>query len=270
MTYRRFEILVIICGGGAILTTAAAAATRQSDWIETVGQLLLLGVLVGALHWGRRGGFIAGIAATLVYLALRVPTIAAARSLTPTLAQLLLTRAVVFGALGIVGGEISTRIKYFFVELENRGHIDDVTHVYNDVYVRQLLRSHVARYERYSATFSIIIVRLDEAKLPPLDRSHGRRLLRATANALVGDIRLVDEMGRLEGAEFCIILPNTPLEGAKVAAARLKNTAGGSLHGTGLHPDGIVTAEPLGYPEDREAIEVLLPPLTDEPADRRA
>jgi GGDEF domain-containing protein len=77
-------------------------------------------------------------------------------------------------------------------------------------------------------------------------------------------------MGRLDAAAFCIILPNTPLDGAKVAAARLRNTASGSLHGTGIQPDGIVSAEPLGYPEDREAIDSLLPPATEEPIDRRA
>lgn len=269
MKYSRFELLVLFFGGGAIIGTAATTASRNSDWVEVAGQLLLLVVLFGALQWGRKGGYIAGIGATLIYFVMRVPTFATAGPFSPTLIQLTLTRAVVYGALGIVGGEIATRIKYFFVKLEDRDHIDEVTHLYNEAYIRELIRSYVGRYDRYQAVFSLVMIRIDEDRLPPLSKTPGRRLLRETGRAILGDIRLVDEMGRFDGPTFCVLLPNTPLEGARCAAARLIRTACASLKNRGIEPDGSVVAEPLGYPEDRDAISELLPPEPMTPADRR-
>lgn len=254
MKYSRFELLVLIFGGGAILATTAMALARQTDRVEVAAQLLLLAVLVGALHWGRKGGFIAGVGAAIVYVGLRVAKLDGTASITPTLAQLLITRCVVFGAIGVVGGEICTRIKYVFLKLEDRDYIDDITHLYNTIYVRQLLRSHAGRFERYQAQFSLILLQVDETHIPPLQKPAGRRLLREVATALIGDVRLVDEMGRLDGAEFCVILPNTPLAGAKIAAQRLTKTAAAALRGRGIPSDGIVTTQALGYPENKDGV----------------
>lgn len=268
MKYSRFELLVLVFGGGAIVGTAAASLMRKTDWVEIVGQLLLLVVLIGALHWGRKGGFAAGILAALMYMGLRVPTITTSGALTPTLAQLLITRAVVFGAVGIVGGEICTRIKYFFLKLEDHDYIDDVTHLYNAAYIHDLFRAHIAQHERYHAVFSIVTLQLDEPKLPPLAKNAGRRVLREVGKAVLGDIRLVDEMGRLDGALFCVILPNTPLEGARVCAARLAKTATSTLRTCGVVGDDIAATDAIGYPEDKERVEAMLPASVAQPGTR--
>ena len=269
MKYSRFELLVLIFGGGAIVGTAAASVARQAGWTEVVGQLLLLVVLIGALRWGRKGGFAAGLIATFIYIGIRAPTIMVDGSLTPALVQLLVTRAIVFGGVGIVGGELCTRIKYLFLRLENSGHIDEVTNLYSATYMQELLRSHIGQWDRYRACFSVVTLRLDEARIPPLTKAQGRRVLRDTGSAVLGDIRLVDEMGRLDGAQFCIILPNTPLDGAKICAARLMKTAARALNAKTAERDGIASADALGYPEDEETIKALLPPLEETP-DRRA
>ncbi len=254
MTYSRFELLVLIFGGGAVLATAISAVLGNTDAVEIVAQLLLLLVLLGALHWGRRGGYIAALIAVGIYLALRLPMILAAGAVSGTLVQLLVTRAVVYGAVGIVGGEICSRIKYFFLKLEDRDYIDEVTHLYNASYLRQLLRAHIAEFDRYQSIFSIVLVRLDGDKLPPLGKQQGRSVLRDAGNALLGDIRLVDEMGRFSESVFCVILPKTPLQGGQVAAGRLEKTVGNSLRSHRLRPDGMVTTEVLGYPEDKERV----------------
>lgn len=262
MKYSRFEFLALLFGGSAVVATVATSVLRKADWVEIVAQLLLLGVLVGALHWGRRGGFIMGLAAMVAYVGLRIPTIGAG-SLTPALAQLLITRAAVYGVVGIIGGELCTRIKYFFLKLEGNDYIDDVTHLYNASYLHKLLRSHMAQYDRYQAPFSVVLLRIPEASLPPLRKTQGKRVLRETAQALLGDIRLSDEMGRFDGASLCVLLPNTPREGGRVAAVRLAKTTAAALDRRGIRLPEAVRAEVLGCPEDRESITALLPPQSD-------
>ncbi|RJQ54257.1 MAG: diguanylate cyclase [Actinobacteria bacterium] len=256
MKYSRFELLVLVFGGGAVLGTAVSALLKQTDLVEVAAQLLLLVVLVGALHWGRRGGYAAALLAVAAYLLLRAPMILRAGGLTPTLLQLLITRSVVYGTVGIVGGEICSRIKYFFVKLEDRDYIDDVTHLYNTTYLKELLRGHVAQHQRYGAVFSLIMLSIKPERMPA-NRQEGRRLLREAGNALLGDIRLVDEIGRYGESVFCIILPNTPLSGARVAAGRLIKTASAAIAARAVDAEGAVATETLGYPGDAERVSEL-------------
>lgn len=268
MKYSRFELLVLVFGGGAIAATVAVALTGKADPVEAVAQLLLLFVLVGAAHFGRKGGFLAALIAMAIYLAMRIPTISASGGLTPSLAQLLLTRAGVYGVVGIVGGELCSRIKYFFLKLEGHDYIDDITHLYNQTYLRELLRSHIAQHARYQAVFSLITLHVDEAVLPPLSKANGRRVLKEVGNALLGDIRLVDEMGRLEGTTFLMVLPSTSVEGARVAAERLAKTATNTLRGNGIVPtDSTIEATALGYPEDKESVEDIAGAPAPQPTD---
>ena len=74
MHYSRFERLII--GMGAIAIFGALALSLMSGGpgpVEVVAQVLLFGVLVVAVHWGRRGGMIAALGASVIYIALRIP-----------------------------------------------------------------------------------------------------------------------------------------------------------------------------------------------------
>ncbi len=257
MKYSRFEMLVLLFGGAAVATTAASAAARKTDVVEVIAQLLILVVLLGALHWGRKGGYIASLLAVAGYLALRLPMILEAGTLSPTLIQLLLTRTVVYGALGIVGGEICSRIKYLFVKLEGGGHIDEVTDLYNASFLKHLMRTHLAQFDRYNAPFSLVLLKLDVEALQDVPKGRMKRLLRDGGAALLGDVRLVDEMGRFSDDTFCAILPNTPLAGGNVAGARLEKTLKASLRSKKVQGETLVTREVLACPENRAAIDEL-------------
>lgn len=76
--YARFERLVI--GGTSLLvllTVAASIASGAADVAEVIGQLAIIGVMGAAVHWGRKAGTIAALAACLLYLVLRLPMLSA-------------------------------------------------------------------------------------------------------------------------------------------------------------------------------------------------
>ena len=77
MEYRRFERLVI---GSAVvlvgLTLAVSALSGGTDAAEFIGQLAVVGVVTAAIHWGRKAGTFAALAACLLYLAMRLPMLA--------------------------------------------------------------------------------------------------------------------------------------------------------------------------------------------------
>ena len=75
MSYRRFEVLVLLVGAATVIGGIFFSFGGEIVTEEIVAQLLLLGVLFVALHWGRPGGFISALIATLIYLGLRIPVI---------------------------------------------------------------------------------------------------------------------------------------------------------------------------------------------------
>ncbi len=82
MKYRLFEGIVLVVGGAAILGSVLLSFGAPLITEEVIAQLLLFGVLVGAVHWGRNGGFIAATIASLIYIVMRIPLVVAAEGLT--------------------------------------------------------------------------------------------------------------------------------------------------------------------------------------------
>jgi GGDEF domain-containing protein len=219
--YSRFEWLTIAVGGVAILATAAVALQPRPDWTEIAAQLLLLPVLISAVHWGRKGGLVGALAATLAYLMLRLPSIVSV-GLGPDVLQLVLIRTVTYGFVGIIGGEMCGRIKYFFARLEDSCSIDEHARVYNQRFIAQLLSTHLGEAARYGAVFSIAIIELAPSLTAELRVSRVRTLVRAVADHIRNDVRLVDDVGRLDDGRFVLVFPHTPKDGAVVAATRVR------------------------------------------------
>ena len=252
MTYANFERLVISVGALAIGATTLLSLLNQPLWEEVVAQLLLLAVLIGAVHWGRRGGFIAALIASGIYVIMRIPMLVA-DGLTEDLIVLMLIRTLTYGLVGILGGELCGRIKYVFAELEDSNGIDPLTKVYNVRQVARLIDSATAQYARYGTTFSVIVLNLDPALLSPLRKSRQRSMLRAIANHIRNDIRLVDELGRVGESTFAMLLPQTGGEGAAIAAERVR---GGVRDLLGARDESVCT-DVLAAPEDIEGLNEL-------------
>lgn len=253
MSYRHFEQLVIGVGALAILGPALLTLRSGFSAIELFAQVLLFIVLVCAVHWGRRGGFIAAAIASLVYVAVRVPLMTLA-GLTPDVYVMLVSRIAAFGLVGIGGGEIFSRIMYFFARLEDSNAIDDWSGVYNQRFAARQLQVSIGRCTRYGEPFSLLLLKLSDSLLADLRSSRQRSLVRAVANHIREDVRMVDEVARLADGTFLVLFPHTPKDGAIVAAERVGRTVRTAIGAR----DEAVKATVLGCAQDAEQIDALL------------
>jgi len=250
MNYSRFEALVVSIGALAITGSLVFASGGQFIIEEAVAQLLMLGVLVGAVHWGRTGGFVAALAASIIYFVMRMPLVFAEGGLTLDIVSLLLVRVLTYGLVGIVGGELCSRVKYIFVRLEGSASIDDWSRIYNQRFIVRALESAGGQFARYETPYSVVVIELSELVLQDLRPSKQRLLIRSVANYIRGDVRLVDEASRLLDGRFLVVLPHTPKTGGIVVAQRLHR---GVCTVIGAR-DESVTTEVLGAPEDATAL----------------
>jgi GGDEF domain-containing protein len=253
--YSRFELLTVGVGAAAILGTVGFSLQPRPDWIELVAQLLLLMVLMGAVHWGRKGGLVAALAAMVAYVALRIPTIMGDGG--ADVMELLLIRAATYGIVGVIGGEICGRIKYFFARLEDTCSIDEHSRVYNERFMRDLLANNLGSARRYGTTFSVAVVTLSPALTAELRPGRVRAIIRAVADHIRNDVRLIDDVGRMDDGRFILLMPHTPKEGAHVAADRVRVGVRDVLGAK----DDSVTSTVLCSDEDTEALQALVDSL---------
>jgi diguanylate cyclase (GGDEF)-like protein len=81
----------------------------------------------------------------------------------------------------------------------------------------------IKRCERTKRSFSIVMLDLDGLKTINDTHGHlcGSRALCRVANALRSQCRSTDLAARYGGDEFCVVLPETSMDGAKNAAKRV-------------------------------------------------
>lgn len=262
MRYERFEWLTLVVGGSVIVGTVLLwLVSGGFTAAEIVAQLLLFPVLVGAVHWGRRGGFVAAMIAILLYLGMQARLFAAG-GLSASSFELIAVRTGIYGFLGIVGGDVCGRMKYRLAEIEDATNVDSATHVYTGRFLAQLLANNLAVHARYDTPFSVALISLSPALTSGLKPARRRSLLRTVANHIRNDVRLVDDVGRLEDGTFLLVLPETHKDGANVAAGRVQANVREFLGGS----DGSVQAQALSAPEDVREIESLQERIQSESA----
>lgn len=264
MRYSAFEALAALFGGLAVVGTVIAGIVGSGDPAEVLAQLMLLPILLAALHYGRNGGFLAALFATALYLGVRVPAIQSF-GLTPPLTTLLVQRAAAYLVVGVLGGELCSRIKYVFARLERRGLIDDETDVYSRRHVGAILKTLMAEENRYATPFSACVLTLDSAVVPIGDRRQARPLMREIAGVIRGDVRAVDDVGRFSDGGFLVLFPNTRKPGAEIAGARLLQAVVGVLSRRDVHVSSAAASfVAYGYPEDSARLVEIAEALTGE------
>jgi diguanylate cyclase (GGDEF)-like protein len=256
VTYALFERITLAVGGLAIAGTMVAGVLDDPVPQELVAQVLLLGVLLGAVHWGRNGGFVMAVIASLLYVLMRVPLLIE-EGLSSAAVELILIRALSYGVVGILGGELCTRVKYIFASMEDANSLDHVTRVFNERFIGMRLKKMVAEHERYETPGSAFILTLDPGLYLPLRKYRRRQILRSVASSIRNSVRLVDDVGRLEDSRFLVVLPQTPREGAIVAAQRVRTHVRDLLAAR----DESLTVTVLGAPDDLQRMRDLLDTL---------
>ena len=264
MEYGRFERLVI--GGTAVLVLLALATSLASgigDPAEVFGQLAIVAVMAVAVHWGRKAGTAAALAACLIYLVLRLPLVAA--GLSPHALLLIVSRFSGYCLVGIVGGEIFGRMKYLFANARDTGTIDDWSQVYNQRYTARSLGQAIERHNRYQEPFSVIVVCLESALVAVERPAKLRAAVRTIASTLRDDVRLVDDVARLDDGRFVVMLPHTPGKAAPLVAGRLVEVVCRTLG----FDEGSITTTCMSAHEDPAALEEFALSIAypqDEPA----
>jgi GGDEF domain-containing protein len=258
LKYSRFEILAMVVGVCAVVGTIFVTISSTNRAADVVGQAMIVVVLFGGLHYGRKGALIAFLAATGIYAIVAFAT--SSNIGTGTAVQIFILRTIVFAIVAVVAGELNVRLKYLFIKLEHHDYVDDITSLYNSKYLAKLIEKYISEFDRYGSKFSITNFTLNEDKLSALKKKARVKLIRDLGNSVIrGNIRGADEAARLEGTTFSVLFPNTNYDGATCATMRVKSKISGYLdrHGLDTENDDIVNTEIIEYPKHKDTIELL-------------
>jgi diguanylate cyclase (GGDEF)-like protein len=109
-------------------------------------------------------------------------------------------------------------------ELELLATTDDLTGLHNRRSLMHRLKFEVARSRRFRTPLSAVMVDLDHFKQINDRHGHivGDEVLAGVGKLIRENVRVIDVAGRYGGEELCILLPNTPPEGARKFAETLR------------------------------------------------
>jgi diguanylate cyclase (GGDEF)-like protein len=120
-------------------------------------------------------------------------------------------------------------------ELELLATTDELTGLHNRRSLLQRLKFETARAKRFRSPLSAVMIDLDHFKRINDEHGHavGDQVLANIGRLLRESVRVIDVPGRYGGEELCVILPNTPLEGACKFAETLRCKIEAQVHSTG-------------------------------------
>ncbi len=148
-----------------------------------------------------------------------------------------------------------------YQQVVQQSRTDPLTGLLNRRALTDFLDREIRRCRRYKHPLSLLLVDLDHFKGINDTQGHpeGDRLLRDVGELLLKEVRTVDLVARFGGDEFCLVLPETNPEGARVVARRvvehLRARPGGqatcSIGVAALTPEGKDGPEALVAAADR-------------------
>ena len=111
-------------------------------------------------------------------------------------------------------------------ELEHVRITDELTGLFASGFLARSLEIEISRTRRYRRELSFLMLDLDDFK--QFNRAHGDEVgdsaLKHVSEAILSCMRSTDVVARYKEDEFCVLLTETPLEGARTAAERLRFT----------------------------------------------
>ena len=109
-------------------------------------------------------------------------------------------------------------------ELQNLTLVDRVTNSFNRHYMEKRISEELKRMQRFRRPMGLVLVHLDNFKSINLHYgySFGNEVMRDVAEALRQELREFDLLARYNEDSFLILLPETPEQGVKAAASRVR------------------------------------------------
>nr|WP_298038938.1 diguanylate cyclase [uncultured Desulfuromonas sp.] len=147
--------------------------------------------------------------------------------------------------------------------LENQAITDPLTGLYNRRYLTKRLEEEFGRSGRQNFNFCIMLIDLDNFKAynDLFGHSVGDEVLRKSAALIKSAARDMDAATRYGGDEFCILLPGTSKQEAKLVAERIRAT----IEKTAFPKEDRFPTEKLtisigiaGYPHDGNTADALI------------
>jgi diguanylate cyclase (GGDEF)-like protein len=108
-------------------------------------------------------------------------------------------------------------------KVQNMAITDSLTGAYNRRYFYEFADNEIARSKRYQKNLAIIMVDIDHFKMVNDKFGHiiGDQTLKMVVDTIASQLRQVDVLCRFGGEEFVVLMPETSLESAFVAAERI-------------------------------------------------
>jgi diguanylate cyclase (GGDEF)-like protein len=129
---------------------------------------------------------------------------------------------------------------------------DDLTDLYNQKFMAQVLESEIHRAGRLNANFAVLFMDIDHFKAINDQKGHwvGSKVLVELARVMRRHVRKSDYAFRYGGDEFVIICPDTTAEGARIAGERIRSL----IEATDFLIDGVhlkltISIGVAGFPE---------------------
>lgn len=216
-----FEAMVVGLGA-VVLAVSVLLHPGPISIKELLAQILLLVVLVAAVYGGRNTGFIASLLSSAIYVLLLLSQ--AADISNPDVLQMIAVRFAGYSLVGIVGGEICDRIRASHHRSKTAEGLDPVSRTYNQRFLAYEINAAISETNRYDTVFSLLTIDPGPKGINKPVTALDKDKIELIGEYLRNDIRVVDKVGRTDEGVFVLVLPNTPVEGAKVIAARIENS----------------------------------------------
>lgn len=117
-------------------------------------------------------------------------------------------------------------VKRLILQLEIQSKCDPLTRLLNRRGMQEILNQQMEIRFRYNEPFSVLMLDIDHFKRINDEHGHdkGDDVLRKVAQIIRSSVRATDQVARIGGEEFLVIMPRTPLAVAAEMAERLRAT----------------------------------------------
>lgn len=123
--------------------------------------------------------------------------------------------------------QLAERLQGAFKRIEQLATTDGLTQVYNYYYFQARLAEELIRCQRYSRPVSLLLADIDHFRRYNDQYGHaaGDAVLWEVAQLLRKSVRQSDLVARYSGTQFALLLPETDLAEAEIAAEKIRQSA---------------------------------------------
>ena len=139
---------------------------------------------------------------------------------------------MLFAIKGVYKRNVAIMISIYDITLQKKAEDalknlvvrDELTGLYNRHFLNRIIENEIKRAQRYEIPLSVYLMDLDHFKIVNDKWGHpvGDTVLKMAADILMSCTRMSDYIIRIGGEEFVVLMPYTNLEGARLAAEKVR------------------------------------------------